>query len=449
MSEEITAGNVDTKLTNFQTGVVVEENLLYDELGISNTGSETIESWVWVKDNDHYITSPYSIGDLQIHLSSDDGTYLGGNWADDLRILVQWNNGSKDCLGVLSESAAIDLSGNEFAVGRRVSLPIGGVSYDWDNLNPAGRDLIKRSIEWAATYEPQERFFRDLRALAYTSSNDNRPFTGAIDIDLTAQGDTTEEKLEDWLGLTVNDVAATLPANDWVLPSGYSTYRIYEGGPEYTVQAITVNVLTADLAPDPATNPLGIYYHATGGDLVINSNVDIEGTLISTKKIKLDGTNINLTAHNIESLNESSIPIRLPTLICENLELEEESTVSITGLVAVFQDVILKKGGADNAFTIEGRLVFDEKFEVYEHTSWKDLNYLTLYQTFDTQEIFHRFPSWIASDQSIALTPRIQIKPDPTEVTYHWLKPISGEPIFVPPTGGSGLQFQVINWGDE
>jgi hypothetical protein len=449
VSEEASSLQIGNKLTNFQIGVVNEDRTMYGELGASDDGWNALEKWSWVIDNSHYITSPFSLGNLQFHNSSEVGNYLGANRAEDLRILMQWDQGSKDCLAILYPGSTIDSSSNDYAAGRRVILPFGGDDYKFNKIYDDGLEIVERSVKWAATHDPQERFLRDLAAQSFSSSNDYRPFTGTVNLDYSslANSDQVEEMLEDWLGLTVNDVPATLPSVDWVLPLTATTYRIYEGGPEYSVQQLTSISLVANLAPDPATNPLGIFYR--DGDLDVDASVSIEGTLIVTKKLRVNAANVILSPHDIAPLNGTNSTTRLPTIVCKDLEIAENANASTTGLVAVFNDIVVKKGGASSVSDITGRLIFDNQFDVAEHTSWKDLNYNDLWYTFRSQSTYIRFSEYLASTLSLSLSPRFSLQPDVSSVTYHWNALTTGEPVFVKPTGSGGLRFQIIRWGAE
>ena len=59
ISEEITSGDLDTKLTGACIGVVNDEDALEHELGFSTTNTNYSSSTIDITNTGHYITSPF------------------------------------------------------------------------------------------------------------------------------------------------------------------------------------------------------------------------------------------------------------------------------------------------------------------------------------------------------------------------------------------------------
>lgn len=146
ISEEVVSTTLGTKLTNAAIGVVNEEADLNDELGVSSSGAWPSAATITINNNSHYITSPFSTGALTLLTASQSVTAASGTLAPCLQTLGKW--GTARGLVVLEKKAAISGGGN--AAGRRVGLPWGGSTFDFNTLNSNGKTLMRRAIEWAA-----------------------------------------------------------------------------------------------------------------------------------------------------------------------------------------------------------------------------------------------------------------------------------------------------------
>ena len=62
VSEEITSGSLGTKLRDATIGVVIEEEKIHDEFGISSAEMTFTGDSIDIIDNTHYITTPFSPG---------------------------------------------------------------------------------------------------------------------------------------------------------------------------------------------------------------------------------------------------------------------------------------------------------------------------------------------------------------------------------------------------
>jgi hypothetical protein len=443
ISEEILPTDVGTKLTNASIGILNEQLNLYDELNISNAGSTISEKWGWVIDNTHYITEGFKIGEHKFTTDNQSQAYLGGNIAAGAQVLIRWAEKSRDGLAVM-EAGATDNNGGTFA-GRRVILPFVGDAFNFTKLVTSVETITQRSIQWASATTQRKKFLSDLATMALSSSTDNRPFNGAISIDESTQTDSEViERLDNWLQLSVSNVPTTLPNSDWALPSRISKYQLFEGGPYYKVQYISSSRQTSDLLADPATNSLGIFVRA--GDLGITSGVTVRGTLIVTGKVIMSGTGVPLGPVELSPLDGTTAPIRLPSLVCNDLEIAAAGGCNITGLVAIFERFLAHNSSLDNAVEINGRLVFGTSFTIEEHDSWASVDFASLYKSFAAQSTTSYFPEWFEKTQSLTLSPRVSIQPDSTEITYHWIDPAQGAAVFVPKSGSSNISLEFVRW---
>ncbi len=144
--------NLKDKLKNAAIGVVSEKMPLDDEFGFAAiAGNSYAGTLVKITDNTHYITAPFNIGMLSILNSSYDLTYMRETLAPGIRVLGERPGSSDPVLAVFESGAA--LYGGGTAVKRRVRLPWGGKSFDFDDLNQNGRTMLKRALEWAGEIE--------------------------------------------------------------------------------------------------------------------------------------------------------------------------------------------------------------------------------------------------------------------------------------------------------
>jgi Tfp pilus assembly protein PilV len=146
ISENIVSSDLGTKLRDATIGVVDEEGALYDEFGIASSNLSYTASDINVADNLHYITSPFNIGLLTIVNSGQELKGLTGTVAPGIRTLAEGSGAAT--LVAVQQGAPLYDSGT--AAGRRVTLPWGGNPFDINALNPDGKTIMRRALEWAA-----------------------------------------------------------------------------------------------------------------------------------------------------------------------------------------------------------------------------------------------------------------------------------------------------------
>ncbi|GAH77226.1 unnamed protein product, partial [marine sediment metagenome] len=155
ISDRLHGNDLNTKLRDAPIGVVNEDQDLYSDFGFSSSQKEFSNiTKLDIVDNSHYVTSPFSTGDLTVYSSGQQLCGVYGTIALDLEVLAERTNSSSDVLTVLETGAELCDGGT--AAGRRVQLPWGTGSFDIDNLTEDGKTIMKRAIEWAASKEQPE-----------------------------------------------------------------------------------------------------------------------------------------------------------------------------------------------------------------------------------------------------------------------------------------------------
>ena len=152
LSESAADNTVASKLTELSIGVVSEQGLSNDELGLATSASWQVGSTFNITDTTHYITSTFSAGLLELYTAGMEGLAVSGTEAPGLQVLGDWQGSNS--LVVLEAGAAEEISGTDYmgdgtASGRRVLLPIGReAGFNWKYFNNNGRLLIQRAIQW-------------------------------------------------------------------------------------------------------------------------------------------------------------------------------------------------------------------------------------------------------------------------------------------------------------
>ncbi|MDJ0747865.1 MAG: DNRLRE domain-containing protein [Woeseiaceae bacterium] len=146
--EDINSGTLDTKLRGAAIGVVIEEEKITDEFGISTGETTFTGSSIDVTNNTHYITEPFGLGTLAFATSTQPVGGRAGTLAPGLVVLGLRPSSSTSMLDVIDTGGTLADTGT--AAGRRVKLPWGGNDFDINSLTDAGRTMMRRSLEWAA-----------------------------------------------------------------------------------------------------------------------------------------------------------------------------------------------------------------------------------------------------------------------------------------------------------
>ena len=145
ISETVNSNSVGTKLANAPIGVVSQDGDYNPDLGLASGSAHPVGATLNISDTDHFITRPFSPGDLNIYSASMEQLSASG-------ILGAGQQELGDIAGVasliaLDKGAAMEGGGN--AAGRRVMLPLGTrYRFNWDHLNANGRLLVHRALQW-------------------------------------------------------------------------------------------------------------------------------------------------------------------------------------------------------------------------------------------------------------------------------------------------------------
>jgi hypothetical protein len=132
------------KLLSTTLGIVVEDGDLYAGLGLSSGQSNSTGAVIRIVDTSHYITSPFSIGDMTIAGTGGRVEYPTGTLPAGLRPLAWWPGSELRVVGALEAGKLLRDGSN--AAGRRVVAPFAGINAA--DMTDDGKALLKRMLEW-------------------------------------------------------------------------------------------------------------------------------------------------------------------------------------------------------------------------------------------------------------------------------------------------------------
>lgn len=273
---------------------------------------------------------------------------------------------------------------------------------------------------------------------------DCRPLTGPVSLPTSAT-DATNLALLGSLGVTTNNInvsnAMSLP-----LPSTLASYRIYTGGPTYSVPQVSANLISTTLAPDPVTNPLGIYFCPSS--MTVCNNVSVAGTLIGGTSITVCGHNVNFVPLNLWPLAGSSTPVRLPAMVArQTVRTDTTLSATVNGFVIAGQQFLFDVGSRSASFALNGRLVTNE-FVLRRRNEWNlpANTWGWLFSWFNQQlgatNTTPFYPIYLAY-WAFNPNPALTIRPDTSEVTEHWQDLTT--PIYVRHPDDPGLRWDVLS----
>ncbi|MEM9345268.1 MAG: LamG-like jellyroll fold domain-containing protein [Planctomycetota bacterium] len=148
VSEEVSSGNVGTKLRSATIGVVCDEGYLFDSFGFltSDASSSSSDTATDIINTSHEITSIFSSGTLTILSSSISIQYATSTIASGVTVLAERPSSSSANLMVADTGDTLHYGTAE---GRRVMF-LGNTALDVNDLTSDGQSLLQRSIAWAA-----------------------------------------------------------------------------------------------------------------------------------------------------------------------------------------------------------------------------------------------------------------------------------------------------------
>lgn len=162
------------------------------------------------------------------------------------------------------------------------------------------------------------------------------PIAGPITIvsSLTAAETTDLSRLN-----VPHSTASTTLTPPTVSFSDWTTYQLFQGGFTYSAHTLNGGTLDGDVLRPSASNPLGVFYRP--GDLTIDDNVVIHGTLVCTGRVSFTGHNAIVASINWHDATGSPLATtsdlfpRAPAIVANEINLGSSLRASIDGAVVL------------------------------------------------------------------------------------------------------------------
>ncbi len=279
---------------------------------------------------------------------------------------------------------------------------------------------------------------------------DYRQFSGPVNMPFSETDTTNRGFLSSQLAITLNDISISYSS---LTVSSATTYRLYPGGPTYNFAPLPSTSSNVTLTPDPVTNPLGIFYASSNATLA--NNVNVTGTIVTSGRLTITGTNVQISPFQLSPLDASTTPIRLPSVIGQNgFQVDSGASAAITGIVYCGHDFMVDTCTENTALAITGNVIVDDGFQVQSRTEWNAYSateWDTYYTLFAAQlqlsNAIPFFPKWFFITTTRNYVPLVTIKADSSTVVPHWQD--WSTPVFAIPSASSGLQWDIVSWTDR
>lgn len=119
--------------------------------------------------------------------------------------------------------------------------------------------------------------------------------------------------------------------------SSWKTYQLYQGGFNYSAETLSSSTLDNIVLRPSQRNPLGIFYKE--GNLTIDDNVVVQGTLVSSGKITFTGNNVVVASVNWRDsaggalVSTADLFPRSPAVVANSIQLNSGTRASVEGAV--------------------------------------------------------------------------------------------------------------------
>ncbi|MBN2477607.1 MAG: hypothetical protein JXB62_23570 [Pirellulales bacterium] len=315
---------------------------------------------------------------------------------------------------------------------------------------------LSRSYSWP--YDVRRAYLHDLERMRTGSPDDDgqprdyRPFSGPLYLPYGSQDSETLYLLHTLMNVSLVDAASQTFSGTNSF-GALAEYRLYPGGKVYSWEVIGQDQHNANLQPDPQSNPLGVF--RCTGDLKLDDNVTIRGTLLIQSDVRFYGDDIRLLPQSLPPLEDDGLLVRLPTAVSgDDFRVYENARVEATGLLATADDFeVVSDYQHDIELSILGHVIAKD---VYVHgrrewTQWTDwwedcYNWYRWMASMDPAGTGY-FPDWLEVMQGRDPEPRLKIQPPPTAARYHWKT--SDDPIYVPGPDDEGLRWELLEWTEN
>jgi hypothetical protein len=230
------------------------------------------------------------------------------------------------------------------------------------------------------------------------------------------------------------------------------SYRLYPGGTPYSVPTLDSDVAGVELAPDPLTNPLGLFQRELR--VRLHDHTAIQGTVLiygvgPAADLELHGDDVTLSTVPLPSLYGESTRLQLPAAIVGDDFKVVTGNADVTGKLVVGGDFTCLAGPAATACTARGGLICKEltiqrRDEWDQSDTWWRQRLDAFHDQLGNANPVPFFPLWLESQSGLKREPKLRIEPDPAGATHCW--PDWSQPLFLPHPDDGGLRWELVRW---
>ncbi len=321
-------------------------------------------------------------------------------------------------------------------------------------LHVQGKVRIQGEVDLGGDYQwssnASGRYLGDLDLMRQAAPPDDRPFTGPLEISYNQNNGGNQNWLTGTLGVSLISNSATGMSSQWVHPGAVSSYRLYTGGPSYSVPTAPATI-TGSLQANPVSNPLGLFYQSS--DVTLGTNASLLGTLIGSGDLTISGSNVTIAPVDLLPLQGTTNKVRLPSVLMgDDFYITSDGEPTISGLAVAFDKFNLQMRSQTKLLSMHGNLVAKRFFcegrsEFNVSYTWWSL----LYSGFKSQShgssssgIFY-FPQYCAVF-GLQTDPNVNFAPPDNPVTYIW--PTDGVTFYTANPSDGGLRWELVSWQD-
>ena len=321
-------------------------------------------------------------------------------------------------------------------------------------LHVHGKVRVQGQVNLGGDYQwsndAANRYLDDLDLMRQAGPPGQPPVHGPLEISTSQNNGNTQNWLTGTLGVSLISNSATGMSSQWVHPGAVRTYRLYTGGPLYSVPAAPATV-TGNLQADPIANPLGLFYQSN--DTTLGSNASILGTLIGNGDLTISGSNVTIAPVDLLPLVGTTNKVRLPSvLIGDDFLVTSNGEATINGLAVAFDKFNLQMRSQTKVLTMHGNLVArrfycEGRTEFNMSSSWWSLVYtgFNLQNTGLLSSRIFYFPQYCAIF-GLQVAPNVNFAPPDNPVTYVW--PTDGVTFYTANPSDGGLRWELVSWQD-
>ncbi|MBS0209922.1 MAG: hypothetical protein JSS27_13320 [Planctomycetes bacterium] len=304
---------------------------------------------------------------------------------------------------------------------------------------------IQGNVRFCDSYPPSNsgnsQYFSDLNAMRSNGYADMRPLTGTLFVPSNRINSPTATLITSTMGGSISYTSSSSTSN-WSYPGTIAAYQLYPGGLYYQVPALSSTLANTTLAPDPKTNPLGLFQRS--GTLTISSNVNVTGMIIASGDVNITGQNVTLQAASLPALSGTTTPIQLPVMVSNgNLYVASQASATVRGLIALWSNFDIQQGKSSTKFDFQGRMIVGG-VQVEERTDWQLGNtwWNWLWNWYNASNVTY-YPIYLSAF-GMQPQPILTIQPEQSSVNYQWKD--QSNTVYVASSSDPGLRWTVLSW---